>query len=283
MAQVTLDALQLEGPWLQLKNCKPWQFWVITHLSIHCLMKPSGSCVTYCTWYWVSRWQCYFSRFSMLWIVFINIIQSIIKAVLRQKKLCELFGMLDKFTNDKMMAAGTNKRREIDGGYAWVIAFAFFMWNVIVNQYYSSVGIMHIHLEDLFQQGAFKTSLVASFFTLSLGLLSPLAGYMCDRYTRRSIIMLNGLLLSGLFKDLLFHAYAIILHVLASEAPANEKCHQTYVFPCSARVMGNVHPAMHLSVHQSIHWLSREYTCACCGIFSQTAQSPSPCHSCNPN
>ena len=86
---------------------------------------------------------------------------------------------------------------DIDGGYAWAILFSVFLYGFIVSSVHKGFGIIHIQLEDLFQQGAFKTSLVAFVLNICIGLFSPLAGYMCDKWSRRKITMLSGLVVTG--------------------------------------------------------------------------------------
>ncbi len=86
---------------------------------------------------------------------------------------------------------------DIDGGYAWAILLSLFLWNLIVSLVLKTFGVIHIQIEELFQQGAFKTSLVAFVLNISLSLFSPLAGYVSDRWPRRNITMVSGFIVSG--------------------------------------------------------------------------------------
>ncbi len=88
---------------------------------------------------------------------------------------------------------------DIDGGYAWAILSSVFLWEFIVASVHKGFGVIHIYIEELFQQGAFKTSLVAFVLNISMGIFSPLAGYMCDRWSRRTITMVSGMVVSGLY------------------------------------------------------------------------------------
>ena len=86
---------------------------------------------------------------------------------------------------------------DIDQGYAWVIAGAGFAWNVIIVTIAKTFGVMHIQLQELFGEHAFKTSLVAFIYSLMWLLLSPVGGYMAYKWSYRITVSIGTVLSVG--------------------------------------------------------------------------------------
>ncbi len=98
------------------------------------------------------------------------------------------------------MSESTSKESHadhVDHGYAWVITFIGFMWNIIISVVFKSLGVLHIQIEELFGQSAFKTSLVAFVMTICWLVFSPLGGYLAYRWSYRITIGIGGMLTLG--------------------------------------------------------------------------------------
>ena len=93
-----------------------------------------------------------------------------------------------------------------DHGYAWVVSFTVFAWNLIVCVIFKTFGVLHIQLEELFGHGAFRTSLVAFVMSLCWIVFSPPSGYLAYRWPTRINIIVGGLLASGIFFRLLIYS-----------------------------------------------------------------------------
>ena len=84
-----------------------------------------------------------------------------------------------------------------DSGYAWVILGTGFAWNVIISTIAKTFGILHVQLVELFNEGAFKTSLVAFVYSLMWLLFSPLGGYLAYKWPYRVTISIGTALSVG--------------------------------------------------------------------------------------
>ena len=109
---------------------------------------------------------------------------------------------------------GNSKQPSTDHGYAWVIGFTGFAWNTILNIIVKSLGVLHIQIEELFGESAFRTSLVAFVMTICWVVFSPIGGYLTYRWSYRITVCIGGILATGKYLSKKKKYYKIILSAL---------------------------------------------------------------------
>ncbi len=100
---------------------------------------------------------------------------------------------------------------QVDKGYAWVIAWISCVWNILIAMVFKSLGVLHIQIEELFGESAFKTSLVAFVMTTCWVLFCPVGGYLSYRWSYRRTIVIGTLLASGKEYSHIFSKLCIFL------------------------------------------------------------------------
>lgn len=81
-----------------------------------------------------------------------------------------------------------------DGGYGWVVVFAAFMINVIVDGVAYSYGVFIANLQEQYESSAGITSMVGSLLNGMYLLSSPLAGFLINRYDNRLVTICGSLI-----------------------------------------------------------------------------------------
>ncbi len=89
------------------------------------------------------------------------------------------------------------KKLNIKKGYSRVIIITVFIWQVIMAIVFKTFGVLHIQIEDLFQSGGFRTSLVPFVISLCWVVFSPAGGYLAYRFPRRMNIIIGALMTTG--------------------------------------------------------------------------------------
>lgn len=81
-----------------------------------------------------------------------------------------------------------------DGGYGWVVVFAAFMINVIVDGIAYSYGVFNSTLQLHYQSGSGITSMVGSLLNAMYLVTSPLASFLINRYDSRYVTIAGALI-----------------------------------------------------------------------------------------
>lgn len=86
------------------------------------------------------------------------------------------------------------KKKDIDGGYGWVVVFASFVISMIVDGISFSFGLIYTELLVYFNESKSKTAWIGALF-LAVPLMSgPILSNLVDKYGCRRMTFIGGLL-----------------------------------------------------------------------------------------
>lgn len=91
-------------------------------------------------------------------------------------------------------AVTNSKKKDIDGGYGWVVVFASFVISMIVDGISFSFGLIYTELLNYFNESKSKTAWIGALF-LAVPLMSgPVLSNLVDKYGCRRMTFIGGLL-----------------------------------------------------------------------------------------
>ncbi|XP_045190765.2 monocarboxylate transporter 9-like [Mercenaria mercenaria] len=99
-----------------------------------------------------------------------------------------------KVENLENSSDNTDKFKNLDKGWSWVIMLASFGAFCLIGANMYGVGIMHATLLKRYGSSVSLTSWAGSLQTASMSLGAPLSSYFVDRFSCRTAVMLSGIL-----------------------------------------------------------------------------------------
>ncbi|XP_055328713.1 monocarboxylate transporter 12-like [Paramacrobiotus metropolitanus] len=100
----------------------------------------------------------------------------------------------------------------LDGGYGWVVVFGCFLMHVINVGLIKAFGIIFVSLREQFGASNADVSWIYALFLVCSTWFAPLASFLANAFSQRSVVMLGGLLLGigislGYFANSLMFLY----------------------------------------------------------------------------
>lgn len=92
------------------------------------------------------------------------------------------------------VATTDKKKREVDGGYGWVVVFASFMSSMIVDGIAFSFGLIYTELLQYFHESKSKTAWIGSLFLAVPLMAGPVLSNLVDKYGCQKMTFIGGLL-----------------------------------------------------------------------------------------
>ncbi|XP_007482797.2 monocarboxylate transporter 7 [Monodelphis domestica] len=102
-----------------------------------------------------------------------------------------------------------------DGGWGWVVAFAFFLIEALTYGVIKLFGVFYNDIRDSFKETNSRISWIISICVFVLTFTAPLATILSNRFGHRPVVMVGGLLLSmgiigASFSETVVHMYITI-------------------------------------------------------------------------
>ncbi|XP_064614822.1 monocarboxylate transporter 12-like [Liolophura sinensis] len=85
---------------------------------------------------------------------------------------------------------------DVDGGWAWAVAFGVFLSFFLLGGFTRSFGILYSAFLDMFGLSAATTSLIPAVRTACPIIVGPLSTTLSERYTERKVVIAGSLLIS---------------------------------------------------------------------------------------